>query len=364
MPKTKKTTKSTATTTSERRAPTQRRRGIVLTMGCPSGIGPEVVLAACLSRGAPPTLVVGDRGALWAAAQALGIETTRLDRFFDYRPGEPLRGVHLLQPGPPLSARERRWGKPSAAAGKAQLGFVEAGFQLARELGLPLVTGPVSKEAIAHSGLRRAVSFRGHTEWLEHLDGAPYSVMCFASPRLVTGLVTTHIPLSQVPSAVTAQGVTRGVVELADLAARLGAKQPRIAVCSINPHAGEGELLGSEEKRAIAPGIERAKLILGRRAKVAGPIGAETAYRKGAAGTYDAVLAMYHDQATIPMKLLDFGGAVNVTQGLSIVRTSVDHGTAYDIAGTGRAAPSGLLAAIAVAERLGSAARRVPSGPW
>ena len=333
-------------------------------MGCPSGVGPEVVVAACLSRGAPPTLLVGDRGALIAAAQALKVDARRIDRFAPYDPATPLRGLQLLEPVPALRPSERRWGRPSPAGGKAQLEYIEAGYRCARALGLPLVTAPVSKEAIAHSGLRRASAFRGHTEWLEKMDGASYSVMCFASARLVTGLVTTHLPLAQVPKAVSAEGVTRSIIELADLTARLGAPQPRIAVCSLNPHAGEGELLGNEERKAIAPGIERAAAVLGRKAKLFGPIGAETAFRKGAAGAYDAVVAMYHDQATIPMKLLDFGGGVNVTQGLTIVRTSVDHGTAYDIAGSGRAASRGLVAAIAVAERLGNEARRVPAGPW
>jgi 4-hydroxythreonine-4-phosphate dehydrogenase len=132
----------------------------------------------------------------------------------------------------------------------------------------------------------------------------------------------------------------------------MGRERTRVAVASLNPHAGESELLGTEERRAIVPAIRSVSAALGRSAIIEGPIGAETAYRKAYGGTYAGVVAMYHDQATIPMKLVAFGDAVNVTMGLSIVRTSVDHGTAYDIAGTGRADPSGMLAAMRLAARL------------
>ena len=132
----------------------------------------------------------------------------------------------------------------------------------------------------------------------------------------------------------------------------MGKKRPEIAVCSLNPHAGESELLGAEERRAILPGIRGAQRRVGRRAHFLGPIGAETAFRKAAAGVYQGVVAMYHDQATIPMKLLAFGDAVNVTMGLSFVRTSVDHGTAYDIAWTGVADAGGMRAALDLARRL------------
>jgi len=333
-------------------------------MGCPSGIGPEVVLGACLKRGAPPALIVGDRGVLIRAAVALGLDPQSIGRIPDFDVDRPLRGIQLFVPGEPLRAADRRWGKPSVSGGRAQLDYVEAGYHWAKRLGLPLVTAPVSKEAIAQSGLARAKSFRGHTEWLEAMDGAPHSVMCFAAPELLSSLVTTHLPLSRVPRALTADGVTRSIVELGDLMLRLGLERPRIAVCSLNPHAGEGELLGDEERRAIVPGVTRAARVLGARVKVTGPLGAETAFRKAVSGSYDGVVAMYHDQATIPMKLIDFGGTVNVTQGLSIVRTSVDHGTAYDIAGRGVADARGMISAIAVAGRLGSAPRLVPPAPW
>jgi 4-hydroxythreonine-4-phosphate dehydrogenase len=263
------------------------------------------------------------------------------------------RFVYFAQVGEPLSARDRVPGKPNARAGAAQLEYIEAGYTLVKSSSnAALVTGPVSKAAIAHSGLARARRFLGHTEWLQALDGAETSVMCFVCEKLATSLVTTHLPLTKVPRAIDAAGVTASTVGLARLLQSLGKKRPSLAVASLNPHAGESELLGGEEARAIAPGIERAQKLLGRGAHVTGPVGAETAYRKAAQGGYDGVVAMYHDQATIPMKLLAFGDAVNVTAGLSIVRTSVDHGTAYDIAWQGRADPGGMLAALELAARI------------
>jgi 4-hydroxythreonine-4-phosphate dehydrogenase len=221
-----------------------------------------------------------------------------------------------------------------------------------RSPGFFLVTAPVNKQAIAESGARGASKFRGHTEWLQARDAATSSVMCFWSETLSTTLVTTHLPLSKVPQAISAGAVRQSTLALAQLLRRLGKRCPTIAVASLNPHAGEGELLGREERTEIAPGIASAQAELGRRAKIIGPIGAETAYRKAHAGLYDGVVAMYHDQATIPLKLLAFGAAVNVTLGLSIVRTSVDHGTAYDIAWKGRADHRGMLAALELGARL------------
>ena len=176
--------------------------------------------------------------------------------------------------------------------------------------------------------------------------------MCFATKRFSTSLVTTHLPLAKVPRAITARAVATAICALAELLLKLSrGKTPKIAVCSLNPHAGESSLLGHEESKAILPGIVQAK----RRVKgveLLGPIGAETAYRKAHAGVYQGIVAMYHDQATIPTKLIAFGEAVNVTWGLSVVRTSVDHGTGYDIAWTGKASDKGMLSAIALAQRL------------
>jgi 4-hydroxythreonine-4-phosphate dehydrogenase len=324
---------------------------LVVSTGCPSGIGPEVSVAAAAKLKGAAKVLLGDEGTLRAAAKLLGIAQKRLLAW----DGRARDGAHIYfaQVGEPLRPRDRVPGKPNARAGEAQLEYIEAGFTLVKSSSrAALVTGPVSKAAIAHSGLPHARGFLGHTEWLQALDGAKTSVMCFVSAELSTSLVTTHVPLAKVPRAIQADGVTVATVELARLLQKLGKKRPSLAVASLNPHAGESKLLGGEEARAIAPGVARAKQLLGRSAVVSGPIGAETAYRKASQGGYDGVVAMYHDQATIPMKLLAFGDAVNVTAGLSIVRTSVDHGTAYDIAWQGKADEMGMLAALKLAAQI------------
>jgi 4-hydroxythreonine-4-phosphate dehydrogenase len=178
--------------------------------------------------------------------------------------------------------------------------------------------------------------------------------MCFVGGGLATSLVTTHAPIAAVPKLLTPARIADATVWLARLLQQLGKKKPHVVVASLNPHAGEGEMFGREEARALVPGI---KLAARREpgARIEGPIGAETAFRKAYAGKYDGVVAMYHDQATIPMKLVAFGKAVNVTMGLSVPRTSVDHGTAYDIAWRGEADSSGMEAAIELGVRLARA---------
>ncbi len=233
-----------------------------------------------------------------------------------------------------------------------------------------LVTGPVSKHAIATSGASGSGRFRGHTEHLAERLGAAEVVMAFASRELTTALVTTHLALAAVPAAITPEAVSTTTYWLARLLCALGQRRPRVAVAALNPHAGEGGLLGDEEGTRIAPGIALARARLaaeGVEATIVGPLGAETAMRLAARGDHDGVVAMYHDQATIPGKLLGFGEAVNVTLGLPIVRTSVDHGTAYDVAGTGQADPRGMREAITLAVRLSSSSRwgglRAPPNP-
>jgi 4-hydroxythreonine-4-phosphate dehydrogenase len=183
--------------------------------------------------------------------------------------------------------------------------------------------------------------------------------MAFWTERLTSSLVTTHRRLADVPKAITAREVARAIFWTADFLARIGASGP-IAVAALNPHAGEGGLLGTEERRTIEPGIERARSRLraaGIEARIEGPVPAESAFRLAVSGRYAAVVAMYHDQATIPMKLVGFGEAVNVSLGLPIIRTSVDHGTAYDRAGKGTADPRGMIEAMRLAAWLSDAAR-------
>ncbi len=324
---------------------------LVVSTGCPAGIGPEVSVAAAARLRSAPKVLLGDEGTLRRAAEVVGVPQRKLVRW-DGADRDTSR-VYFAQVGEPLSARDRAPGKPTAAAGRAQLAYVEAGYTLVKSSAdAALVTGPVSKAAVARSGLPEARGFLGHTEWLQALDGAKTSVMCFVCDALATSLVTTHLPISEVPRAIKAAAVQSATVELGRLLMSLGKRRPKLAVVSLNPHAGESKLLGGEEARAIAPGIAGAQKRLGKSALVVGPLGAETAYRKAKAGAFDGVVAMYHDQATIPMKLLAFGDAVNVTAGLSIVRTSVDHGTGYDIAWRGRADAAGMLSALELAARI------------
>jgi 4-hydroxythreonine-4-phosphate dehydrogenase len=302
---------------------------------------------------------------LLQSAEVAGFSRAKLEKAQEYQLGEGLfSGLRLHTDFPRLKISEMRPGRPSKKGGSHQLSYIEAAFRIAKREAWPLSTAPVSKEVIAGCGVPRAKTFRGHTEWLEKLDQAPHSVMCFSCERLTTSLVTTHIPLRRVPAVLTSSLVVRATLELVDLLLRKGRERPVVAICSLNPHAGEGELLGDEENRAILPAVKEARRRLRSKARVVGPIGAETAYRKGASGAFDGVVAMYHDQATIPMKLLDFGGAVNITQGLSIVRTSVDHGTAYDIAGQGVADARGMREAILMARTLGASGRMIPHGSW
>jgi 4-phospho-D-threonate 3-dehydrogenase / 4-phospho-D-erythronate 3-dehydrogenase len=345
---------------------------LAVSVGCPCGIGPEVSVAAAakLARSVPGAraVLVGDLGALRAAARVLGLAPERLVRVTSPEQAFSIGGrrIAVLEPlGPArrLAAGDRRPGKPGAPAGRAQLAWIDAATDLVVSGGADaLVTGPVSKEIIARSGAEGSRGFFGHTEHLAARLRAREVTMAFATSALTTSLVTTHLPLARVPRAITAGEVARAVYWTAEFASRLH-RSPRLAVCALNPHAGEHGLLGDEETRAIGPGIERARTRVraaGVRLAIDGPLPAETAFRLAAGGAYHAVVAMYHDQATIPMKLLGFGEAVNVSLGLPIIRTSVDHGTAYDRAGKGTADPRGMIEAMALAARLASGAQRRP----
>ncbi len=343
------------TTRKTRRARSRAR--LVVSIGCPCGIGPEVAVEAA-ARSEARVLLVGDLGALRAAARVRGVATPLVRvadarEAFEARAGEAL---YVLQPTAPLAAADRRPGRPGRAAGAAQLAWIDVATDLVTEGAADaLVTGPVAKEVIARSGARGARSFLGHTEHLARRLGAPEVTMAFWTERLTTSLVTTHLPLAKVPRAITPAAVARATYWTARFVERLGRADRPLAVAALNPHAGEGGLLGHEEARAIAPGIERARRRLVREkvpVAIEGPVPAESAFRLAAGGRYAAVVAMYHDQATIPMKLLGFGEAVNVSLGLPIVRTSVDHGTAYDQAGKGTADARGMREAMKLAERL------------
>jgi len=331
---------------------------VVVSVGCPCGIGPEVSVVAAASERRARVLLVGDFGAIHDAAQGRGIDVDRLVRVDSVEQAWSLRerGIPVWQPTRDLPARDRKPGKPSKAAGAAQLAWIDAACDaVARRSADALVTGPVSKEAIVRSGAPGSRAFLGHTEHLQRRLRAREVVMAFWSPALSTSLVTTHLALSAVPRAVTPARVASATYWLAWLLARDKGRATRVAVASLNPHAGEGGLLGREERTRIVPGIVRARTRLRAsrvRATVDGPVPAESAFRLAVGQKWDGVVAMYHDQATIPMKLVGFGDAVNVSLGLPIVRTSVDHGTAYDRAGTWTADARGIQSALALALRL------------
>jgi 4-hydroxythreonine-4-phosphate dehydrogenase len=340
---------------------------VALSVGCPCGVGPEVSVVAAAAEKHARVLLVGDREAIALAARHRSIDEKRLVRVDAPEQAWTLsrRAIAVWQPTGDLAARDRVPGKPTPRSGAAQLAWVDAACDLVARGGAEaLVTGPVSKEAIVRSGAPGSAAFLGHTEHLQRRLRAHEVVMAFWSPALVTALATTHLPLARVPRAVTPAVVARAAYWLAWLLARLSTRPPRVAVASLNPHAGEGGLLGREEPTRIVPGIERARARLRAsrvRATLEGPVPAESAFRLALAGRWDGVVAMYHDQATIPMKLAEFGEAVNVSLGLPIVRTSVDHGTAYDRAGTWTADEKGMRAAIALATKLAAAAGRKPS---
>ncbi|MDI1478153.1 4-hydroxythreonine-4-phosphate dehydrogenase PdxA [Polyangium sp. y55x31] len=335
-----------------------KRVTIAVSVGCPSGIGPEVAIHAAANAEAEARCVlVGDAETLRRVAQVKNIWPARLRLVHSAAEVEALglREIGLWGPSTQLSSPARP-GKPDREAGAAQLAWVNEALALVEEgTAAALVTGPVSKHAIATSGAPGAEGFLGHTEHLAARLGAREVVMAFRAANITTALVTTHLPLAAVPAAVTPEAVSTSTYWLVRLLQSLGLRTPSVAVAALNPHAGEGGMLGTEEETRIRPGIELARARLaaeGFCSTVVGPIGAETAFRKQAAGAFDGVVAMYHDQATIPCKLVGFGEAVNVTLGLPVIRTSVDHGTGYDIAGRGEADPRGMKSALALAVQL------------
>jgi 4-hydroxythreonine-4-phosphate dehydrogenase len=272
----------------------------------------------------------------------------------------------VIEAFPRLSDAARAPGHPTAEGGAAQLAWIDAACDLVgRSGGRALVTGPASKHEIATSGASaKSARFLGHTEHLGErfgdANGPCETVMAFWSEALTISLSTTHLSIADVPKRLDADAIARAAYWTARFVDALEvAPSLEVAVLALNPHAGEGGLLGDEESRVMAPGIALARARLaahGSKRALVGPLPAESAIRRAAhEKAYAACVAQYHDQATIPSKLLAFGDAVNVTLGLPIVRTSVDHGTAFDRAGTGTADARGMAAAMELADRLSRA---------
>ncbi|HEX8959968.1 MAG TPA: 4-hydroxythreonine-4-phosphate dehydrogenase PdxA [Geobacteraceae bacterium] len=323
---------------------------IAITMGDPTGIGPEIIAVALadpeLVRICRP-LVLGDRAALERAIILTGTRLRVLEmKEEDTPPTEVAPGVVCLRPLSRLGVTDMQFGRPTGASGDAMYRYITeaARLCLAGEADA-MATAPINKEAMNLAGH----AYPGHTEILAELTGTSDFVMMLAGERLRVTLVTIHEALKDVPGLVTFDKVLTTVrVTHRDLD-RYFRRNPRLAVLALNPHCGEGGLFGDEEARVVKPAVEAARQ---EGIDVTGPLSADTLFHFAARGEYDGVVCMYHDQGLIPLKLLHFDDGVNVTLGLPIIRTSVDHGTAYDLAGTGRASAASMAAAIRMAAEM------------
>jgi 4-hydroxythreonine-4-phosphate dehydrogenase len=319
-------------------------RHIAITMGCPAGIGPEILIkffsqTERLSEYNP--VILGDINILQRCATDLNSKA----EFLPWLPGTPIhKGRIPVFELSRLPANDLIWGHPTIATGKAMVTYIEKAVSLILDGTFSaMVTCPISKTSLNRAGY----SFPGHTEMLAALTRSTKYVMMMAGSRLRVTLATIHCSLASVPSRLNQEALS-ALIQNTDAALRLdfGIVAPRIAVAALNPHAGENGLFGHEEEDSILPAIESMQAT---GIQVQGPFPPDTIFLKAAKGKYDAVICMYHDQGLIPFKLLHFKDGVNVTLGLPIVRTSVDHGTAYDIAGKGVADPASLAAAVEMA---------------
>jgi 4-hydroxythreonine-4-phosphate dehydrogenase len=323
---------------------------IGITMGDPAGIGPEVVLKAVAEdevRRACIPVIIGDAQLLAHTARTLdlqsGYDIVRADEPFPEH-SEPViyhlgNITGLIEPG-----------IESGTAGKAAGGYIEAAVELCAAGSIDAVaTAPINKRALFLGGY----SFPGHTEFFAHLTGAEDYAMAFVAGNLRIVLLSTHVPLAEAIRLVERDRIVSRVNLTNRELQRWGIEKPRIAVAALNPHGAEGGLFGVEEASEIMPAIDACRRD---DMNVQGPFSADTVFLRASRGEFDAVIANYHDQAMIPVKCLSFGEAVNVTLGLPFIRTSVDHGTAFDIAGKGIAEHSSMVAAIKLAAELSTRA--------
>ena len=320
---------------------------LAVTLGDPAGVGPEIVAAAwrALRASGPAFFAVGDARTLAAAGARVAVIADAVEA--GARFGEALPVLDA-----PLSALPVP-GQPSAEAAPFVVRWIESAVQLALDgAAAGVVTAPIAKASLYAAGF----AFPGHTEFIGELTrsapmpGARGPVMMLAAGDLRAALVTVHEPLARVPQLVTeARIVSTGMVVAEALARDFGVARPRIAVAGLNPHAGEGGALGREDVEVVAPAVA---VLKARGVDARGPLPSDSLFHAAARATYDAALCLYHDQALIPVKMLDFWGGVNLTLGLPIVRTSPDHGTAFDIAGKGVARPDSLIAAIRLAAEI------------
>ncbi|MEX2127189.1 MAG: 4-hydroxythreonine-4-phosphate dehydrogenase PdxA [Xanthobacteraceae bacterium] len=331
-------------------------RPLALTLGEPAGVGPELALVLWARRtvlNVPPFLLLGDPALLAARARLIGLNAKIAEadpdeavaRFASALPMQPLGMTATAAPG-----------RPDATSARIVRAAIEQGVALVQSgSASALVTNPIAKSVMQQAGF----AFPGHTEFLAHLAGAARPVMLIWSEELAVVPVTIHVPFADVPRLLTADLIVEtGRIVARDFARRFGIVKPRLAVCGLNPHAGEHGMLGREEEEIIRPAIAR---LTADGIAASGPWSADTLFHREARQRYDVALGMYHDQVLVPAKTLAFDRAVNVTLGLPFVRTSPDHGTAFDLAGTGKADPSSLLAALRLAQRLVAAEAPAPA---
>lgn len=324
---------------------------LALTLGEPAGIGPDIAIAAWLRRHElelPPFYLLGDSAFMAARAKLLGLDV----EFADVTAANAIKAfadaLPVVSIGTAVTTQPRRPDASSAPAAIASIrqavADVEAGHASA------VVTNPISKSVLYRAGFTHP----GHTEFLAELatrnGTVPMPVMLLWSPELAVVPVTIHLPLRDAIAQVTGPLITATArIVVADMKARFGLHRPRLAISGLNPHAGEDGSLGREDLDIIAPAIA---VLQNEGIDVRGPLPADTMFHPAARATYDCAICMYHDQALIPIKTIAFDDGVNVTLGLPFIRTSPDHGTAFDIAGTGRANPSSLIAALKLAARM------------
>jgi len=326
-------------------------RPLALTMGEPAGIGGEITLQAWRRRaeGVPPFLLLDDPERIAALAQRLGWSVpvrpiaAAGEAMAAFASALPVLPMKLAQPSVP--------GEPVAENAPAVIAAIDRAVALARGgEAAAIVTNPINKKCLYAAGFRHP----GHTEYLAALAGVAAPVMMLACPGLRVVPVTIHLPLREVVAALTADAiVAAGRTTAEGLRHDFGIERPVLAVAGLNPHAGENGAIGREEIEVIGPALATLR---SEGIRVEGPLPADTLFHEAARRRYDAVLCMYHDQALIPLKTIDFAGGVNVTLGLPFIRTSPDHGTAFDTAGTGSANPTSLIAALKLAGEM--AARR------
>ncbi len=319
---------------------------LALTAGDPSGIGPEITIAAWRSRerqAVPPFYLIGDPDFLRARVPDVPLAVVE--------PGEA--AAAFAEALPLVQLRARFTGTPGRPETANAAGIVEsierAVADVAAGHAAALVTCPIAKKPLYDAGF----AYPGHTEFLGHLAGGARAVMMLAGPDLRAVPVTVHVALAEVPRLLT----RRDIVETAritarDLQSRFGIARPRLAIAGLNPHAGENGAMGREDEEIVRPAVEA---LIAEGIDARGPLPADTMFHPRARATYDAAICMYHDQALIPAKALAFDETVNVTLGLPFIRTSPDHGTAFDIAGQGVARPDSLIAALKMARAMADA---------